>query len=178
MHRRGFWLRLSNDARKEIKGISKLHYGCRSRDGWTASPIQWTWTWANSRRWWGTGRPGVLQPVGSQSDMTWQINSSHSLVPSVGESLCTCTVTEKYQELRDGRLCISSVPWTPAGNPRSPHHSREPRCTLPTRVQGLGLCRHLGKRARCLCKRYLLNFFVREAGEAIPPQRLEGSRWR
>ena len=22
--------------------------------------IQWTWTWANSGRWWGTGRPGVL----------------------------------------------------------------------------------------------------------------------
>ena len=29
------------------------------------SPMQWTWTWANSRRWWGTGRPGVLQSVGS-----------------------------------------------------------------------------------------------------------------
>ena len=28
------------------------------------SSIQWTWTWANSRRWWRTGRPGVLQPMG------------------------------------------------------------------------------------------------------------------
>ena len=27
---------------------------------------QWTWTCANSRRWWGTGRPGVLQSMGSQ----------------------------------------------------------------------------------------------------------------
>ena len=34
--------------------------GIRGRDGWMASPIQWTWTWANFRRWWGTGRP-VLQ---------------------------------------------------------------------------------------------------------------------
>ena len=31
-----------------------------------ASPTQWTWTWANSRRWWGTERPGVLQSIGSQ----------------------------------------------------------------------------------------------------------------
>ena len=29
-------------------------------DGWMASPIQWTWTWENSERWWGTGRPGML----------------------------------------------------------------------------------------------------------------------
>ena len=35
-------------------------------DGWMASPIQWTWTWANSGRWWRTGRPGMLQFVGSQ----------------------------------------------------------------------------------------------------------------
>ena len=40
--------------------------GVREWDGWTASPVQWTWTWANSGRWWGTGRPGVLQSMGSQ----------------------------------------------------------------------------------------------------------------
>ena len=28
--------------------------------------MQWTWTWANSRGWWGTGRPGVLQSMWSQ----------------------------------------------------------------------------------------------------------------
>ena len=26
---------------------------------------QWTWIWANSRRWWGTGKPGMLQSTGS-----------------------------------------------------------------------------------------------------------------
>ena len=26
----------------------------------------WTWVWLNSRRWWWTGRPGVLQFMGSQ----------------------------------------------------------------------------------------------------------------
>ena len=33
---------------------------------WMALPIQWTWTWANSRIQWGTGRPGVLQRMGLQ----------------------------------------------------------------------------------------------------------------
>ena len=35
-------------------------------DGWTASLMQWTWTWANSGRWWQIGRPGVLQSMGSE----------------------------------------------------------------------------------------------------------------
>ena len=35
-------------------------------DGWMASPTQWTWVWANSRRWWRTEKPGVLQSRGSQ----------------------------------------------------------------------------------------------------------------
>ena len=41
--------------------------GNKGWDGWMASPIQWTWTWANSRRWQGTGKPGMLQSMGSQS---------------------------------------------------------------------------------------------------------------
>ena len=37
------------------------------RDGWMASPTQWTRIWANFRRWWRTGRSGVLQSMGSQA---------------------------------------------------------------------------------------------------------------
>ena len=40
--------------------------GDRGWDSWMASPMEWTWTWANSRRWWGTERPCVLQSMGSQ----------------------------------------------------------------------------------------------------------------
>ena len=40
--------------------------GSRGWDGWVASPTQWTWIWANSGRYWGTGKPGVLQSMGSQ----------------------------------------------------------------------------------------------------------------
>ena len=38
----------------------------RGRDGRMASPIQWTWVWANSRRWWRTGKPVMLQSMGLQ----------------------------------------------------------------------------------------------------------------
>ena len=37
----------------------------RGWDGWMASPTQWTWVWVNSGSWWWTGRPGVLQSMGS-----------------------------------------------------------------------------------------------------------------
>ena len=35
-------------------------------DGWMASLTQWTWVRANSGKWWRTGKPGVLQSMGSQ----------------------------------------------------------------------------------------------------------------
>ena len=38
----------------------------RGGDSWMASPTQWTWGWASSRRWWRTGKSGVLQSMGSQ----------------------------------------------------------------------------------------------------------------
>ena len=33
---------------------------------WMASPTQWTWVWVNSGSWWWTGKPGILQSMGSQ----------------------------------------------------------------------------------------------------------------
>ena len=38
----------------------------RGWDGWMGSPTQWTWDWVTSGSWWWTGRPGVLQSMGSQ----------------------------------------------------------------------------------------------------------------
>ena len=46
--------------------MAKGETGSRGRDGWMASPSQWTWVWASSGRWWRTGKPGVLQSTGSQ----------------------------------------------------------------------------------------------------------------
>ena len=37
----------------------------RRWDVWVASLTQWMWVWVNSRSWQWTGRPGVLQSMGS-----------------------------------------------------------------------------------------------------------------
>ena len=52
----------------------------RGWDGWMASPspTQWTWVWASSRSWWWTGKPGVLQSMGSQKpDTTEWLNRTN-----------------------------------------------------------------------------------------------------
>ena len=41
--------------------------GCRGWDGGMASPTRRTWVWVGSGSWWWTGKPGVLQSMGSQS---------------------------------------------------------------------------------------------------------------
>ena len=38
----------------------------RGWDGWMTSPTQWTWVWVNFASCWWTGRPHVLQSMGSQ----------------------------------------------------------------------------------------------------------------
>ena len=39
--------------------------GNRGWDGWMASPVQWTWTWENSGRWWRIGKFGILPSMES-----------------------------------------------------------------------------------------------------------------
>ena len=50
------WERLKAGGERDNKGW----------DGWMASSTQWTWVWGNSGSWWWTGRPGMLQSMGSQ----------------------------------------------------------------------------------------------------------------
>ena len=50
----------------------------REWDGWMASSTQWTWVWVNSRSWWWTVRPDVLQSMGLQRvryDWMTELNS-------------------------------------------------------------------------------------------------------
>ena len=53
----------------------------RRWDGWMASPTQWTCIWASSGSWWWTGKPGLLQSMGSQSQKrlsNWtEVNRPH-----------------------------------------------------------------------------------------------------
>ena len=48
-------------------------------DNWMASPTQWTWVWASSGSWWWTGRPGVLQFMGSERvGQDWATEQQHT----------------------------------------------------------------------------------------------------
>ena len=38
----------------------------RTEDCWMVSLTQWTWVWVGSGSWWWTGKPCVLQSMGSQ----------------------------------------------------------------------------------------------------------------
>ena len=58
----------------------------RGWDGWIVSLTQWTWVWASSGRWWRTGKPGVLQSVGSPKvGYDWAIELNWT---SILEILC------------------------------------------------------------------------------------------
>ena len=54
---------LDTDMLGEIEGRRRAQHWMRWLDGITDS---WAWVWANSRRWWRTGKPGVLQSMGTQ----------------------------------------------------------------------------------------------------------------
>ena len=54
-----------------------------------ASPTRWTWVWANSGSWWWTGKPGMLQSMGSQRfghDWATDLKCDENERP--GKSLC------------------------------------------------------------------------------------------
>ena len=48
-------------------------------DGWMTLSIWWTWVWANSEKWWRTGKPGVVQSLGSQKEMTEWLKNIYPL---------------------------------------------------------------------------------------------------
>ena len=54
------------DSLEKTLMLGKIEARRRWWNGWMASPTQWTWIWASSGRWWRTGKPGVLQSMGSQ----------------------------------------------------------------------------------------------------------------
>ena len=60
----------------------------RGWDGCMASPTQWTWVWANSRRWWRTGKPGPAAVHGAtESGMAERLNNSNSILHIMNEIL-------------------------------------------------------------------------------------------
>ena len=102
----------------------------RGQDGWMASLNQWTWVWASSKRWWSTGKPGMLYSMGLQRDNSdwvaeqqqrfvtaflprskcllnsWlQSPSSVILEPKNIKSATVCTFLPIYLPWSDGTRC-------------------------------------------------------------------------
>ena len=73
------------DSLEKILILGKIE-GRRRRWRWNgcmAPMTQWTWVWASSRRWWRTGKPGVLQSMGSQRvrhDWATELNRTSSAI--------------------------------------------------------------------------------------------------
>ena len=60
----------SVDSLEKFLMLGKIEVGGEGKnrrwDGWMASLTQWTWVWVSSESWWWTGKPGMLQSMGSQ----------------------------------------------------------------------------------------------------------------
>ena len=55
----------------------------RGWDGWMASLTRWAWIWVNSGSWWWTGRPGMLQFMGSQRVVhDWATELNWTILPT------------------------------------------------------------------------------------------------
>ena len=59
----------------------------RGWDDWMASLTPWTWVWVGSGSWWWTGKPGMLQFMGSQrvqhnwvTELNWPPKKLQSLI--------------------------------------------------------------------------------------------------
>ena len=55
---------------------------------WMVPPTSWTWVWTSSGSWWWTGRPGVLQSMGSQRvghdwaiELNWNVLLHYASLP-------------------------------------------------------------------------------------------------
>ena len=97
--------------------------GDRGWGGWLASPTWWTCVWARSGSWWCTGRPGVLQPVGSQRvvhDWAAELNLVPTPKPDEDEKMGALRVRPSVVRVRwadwpvckqASRLCVSRGHW-------------------------------------------------------------------
>ena len=99
----------------------------RGWDGWMASLTQWTWVWVNSGSWWWSGRPDMLQSMGSQrvrhnwaTELNWtdgikvlsinnysDVNGLNSPVHSKDTCVCMYVCTHIHNEI----LLIHKKQW-------------------------------------------------------------------
>ena len=89
----------------------------RGWDGWMASLTWWTWVCASLESWWWTGKPGVLQSMGSQRvrNNWWTINFSKR--PSRYKSYCPIYLDTlvSSNKRKDPQKILQTKLWTYLG---------------------------------------------------------------
>ena len=78
----------------------------RGWDGWMVSLTQWTWVWVNSGSWWWTGRPSVLQFMGSQ-----RVRHDWVTEPNWTEPIVVCPVKLSYKSEREIKISDTNKNW-------------------------------------------------------------------
>ena len=131
----------------------------RGRDGWKASQTLRTWVWVNSRSWWWTGRPGMLQSMGSQ-----RVGQDWATEPT--ELLCarTCGLYCEY--------CF--LIWSRQGYYFNPNYSYEERG-----AEKIGVIHHQHKsrsRSQRLYRESFLFTLAQWPVFILPLLKLSGSR--
>ena len=106
----------------KIEGRRRRHN--RGWDSCMATLTQWTWVWVNCRSWWWTGKPGVLQSMGSQrvghdSNWTelnfWLISLLISLHSKAWMILCLHFKTFQFHLIYFSHHFLSAFHWLSTG---------------------------------------------------------------
>ena len=87
----------------------------REWDGWMASPTWRTWVWVSSGSWWWTGRPGVLQFMGSQRvghDWTTALNWTNLVNRRSIDRSIDRAINQTFAEYLPGALRLHIIPNT------------------------------------------------------------------
>ena len=111
----------------------------RGWNGWMASPTQWTWVWVSSGSWWWTEKPGVLQPMGSQT-------VGHDWVSELIERQTKYSFMDEWSEVKWKSLSLVwlfvmpwTSPWISLGQNTGVHSLSLLQRIFPTQGLNLGL---------------------------------------
>ena len=91
-----FWERLRVEGEENTRGW----------DGWMASLMPWTWTWAKFGRWWGTGKLGMLQCMGSQGWHDWATEQQQRIL-----GMSPCCPFSPFLLKMSSHLFLKTNPW-------------------------------------------------------------------
>ena len=85
--------------------------GGRGWDGGMASPAQWTWVWANSRRQWRTGKHGKLRCMGIEKSWTQLTDWSTSVLCKIGIIVACSILNIKFSSVQFSCSVMSDSLW-------------------------------------------------------------------